>query len=56
LNARYQYAHCRTDILSLAVDERALLIGPSFFLALVERILGPEAPAGKDVALELPSL
>ena len=41
---------------SFDIDERALLVGPSFFLALIERILGREAPVDKDVALELPSL
>ena len=41
---------------SFDIDERTLLVGPSFFVALIERILGPEAPMDKDVALELPSL
>ena len=43
---------------SFDIDERALLVGPSFLVALVEEILGPAAGKGEsdDVTMEQPKI
>jgi len=45
------------SLVDLQIDERALLLGPSFLVELIEQILGPEAgQGGDDVTMELPKI
>ena len=45
------------SFVDLQIDERALLLGPSFLVELIEQILGPEAgQGGDDVTMELPKI
>ena len=46
------------SLVDLQIDERALLLGPSFLVELIEQILGPEAGQGgdDDVTMELPKI